>query len=385
MNNVIIFFSTLFMNISLPLLAQENVPISIEWKIAGNIEGSPSVEKLGISGAVSGIYKNMLIVAGGNNFPDAMPWNGGKKKHYSDVTIYSKSNEQIISLATSFKLPSNISYAATCSTPLGIFYGGGENENGITNKAYLLKLDASNKKLQIQELPSLPISVTNASAVNVGNTIYVAGGETSSGVSNNFFSIELDSKKPTWEELGSVPKPFSHAVMVAQIANQNNCIYVIGGRMKQQDGISLFYSSVLVYDIKSQKWTEKKSLPYALSAGTGISYKDHYIIMIGGDKGDTFHQTELLINAIAAEADPSKKETLVQQKTTLQSIHPGFSRDQLLYNTQTDEWSNLNQFPFTSPVTTTALNWGNSIVIPGGEIKAGVRNASILLGKIKSK
>lgn len=373
------------MNISLPLLAQEHVSVSIDWTIAGNIEGNPSIKNLGISGAVSGIYKNTLIVAGGNNFPDGMPWNGGKKKYYNDVTIYSKSNNQIISIASDFKLPSNISYAATCSTPLGVFYGGGENENGITNDAYLLKFDANNKNLQIQQLPSLPISVTNASATNTGNTIYIAGGETSSGVSNKFFSIDLGSTSPTWNELPSVPKPFSHAVMVAQKSNLNNCIYIIGGRMKQQDGISNFYSSLLVYDIESQNWTEKKSLPFGLSAGTGISYKDHYIVMFGGDKGDTFHQTELLINAIAAETDPAKKEILVQQKTKLQSNHPGFSQDQLLYNTQTNEWSLLNKFPVASPVTTTALNWENSIVIPGGEVKAGVRNASILLGKIKPK
>jgi N-acetylneuraminic acid mutarotase len=383
MNNVIIFFSTLFMNISLPLLGQENVSVSIEWSIAGNIEGNSSIKSLGISGAVSGIYKNTLIVAGGNNFPDGMPWNGGKKKYYNDVTIYSKSNGQIASISIPFKLSSNISYAATCSTPLGVFYGGGENENGITNQAYLLKLDENNKNLQIQQLPSLPLSVTNASAANIGNTIYVAGGETSSGVSNQIFSIDLNSINPTWIELPSVPKSFSHAVMVAQISNLNNCIYIIGGRTKLQDGISIFYSSVLAYDIKAKQWLEKKSLPHGLSAGTGVAYKDHYIIMIGGDKGDTFHQTELLINAIAAEKDPIKKQMLVEQKASLQSNHPGFSKDQLLYNTKTDEWSNLAEFPFTSPVTTSAMILGNSIVIPGGEIKAGVRNASILLGKIK--
>lgn len=33
----------------------------------------------GVAGPVTGIYNDIMIIAGGANFPDSMPWQGGKK------------------------------------------------------------------------------------------------------------------------------------------------------------------------------------------------------------------------------------------------------------------------------------------------------------------
>ena len=64
------------------LYAQQGVS-SIQWKIAGELPSTNSHERsLGFAGPVAGIHKNILVVAGGANFPKAMPWMGGKKKYY---------------------------------------------------------------------------------------------------------------------------------------------------------------------------------------------------------------------------------------------------------------------------------------------------------------
>lgn len=50
------------------------------WHIAGVLpSNNQQKEGLGLAGPITGISGNRLLVAGGANFPDGMPWKGGKK------------------------------------------------------------------------------------------------------------------------------------------------------------------------------------------------------------------------------------------------------------------------------------------------------------------
>ena len=42
----------------------------------------------GLAGALIGISNNQLIAAGGANFPESMPWEGGAKKYHKALYIY---------------------------------------------------------------------------------------------------------------------------------------------------------------------------------------------------------------------------------------------------------------------------------------------------------
>ena len=61
-------------------------------------------------------------------------------------------------------------------------------------------------------------------------------------------------------------------------------IYLCGGRKKNSNGISTLYANVFVYDIATNNWVEKKALPYALSAGTGIMDDAKNMLLFGGRK-----------------------------------------------------------------------------------------------------
>jgi N-acetylneuraminate epimerase len=89
-----------------------------------------------------------------------------------------------------------------------------------------------------------------------------------------------------------------------------------------------------------------------------------------------------LIAAIHKESNVEKKEILNKEKIHLQSSHPGFSKEVLLYNTLKDEWKVIDSMPFEVPVTTTAIRWEDGVLIPAGEIKAGVRTPLVWQGKI---
>jgi N-acetylneuraminic acid mutarotase len=158
-----------------------------------------------------------------------------------------------------------------------------------------------------------------------------------------------------------------------------DCFYLIGGRKKNSGSTSDLYASVFQFDIARSEWKEKRPLPYALSAGTGAATGNRFIYLFGGDAGETFHKTEELIAAINKETDPVKKQTLNQQKIALQSAHPGFCRQVFLYDTRKDSWKEAGCIPFPAPVTTVAVKWGNKILIPCGEVRAGVRTGEIVV------
>jgi len=73
------------------------------WRSAGEL---PANSK-GLAGPVTGVCNGKLIVAGGSNFPDSMPWLGGKKKYYSNGYVFRKAkNDSLVSFKT-FNLNTN--------------------------------------------------------------------------------------------------------------------------------------------------------------------------------------------------------------------------------------------------------------------------------------
>lgn len=360
-------------------LAQKKQAIALHWEIAGELPAVNGQRSLGVAGPVTGVHNDVLIVGGGANFPDGMPWLGGVKKYYNEVYVFEKRKDTIVAVDNVFHLPFTVAYSANCSTPQGIVCAGGENAEGLSKKVLLLQWNEKTKDLVINNLPDLPVAVTNASIAYANGLIYLAGGETPHNVSNNFFSLDLKNAEQGWKPLPPLPKPVSHTVMVVQSNSQHNCVYVIGGRKKNENAASNLYASVFQFDLAANTWSEKKSLPYNLSAGTGVAINEHAILLFGGDRGETFHKTELLIAAINAEKDSAKKQQLIQQKAALQASHPGFSKEVLLYNTQKDKWTKEGCIPFQVPATTTAVMWDGDVIIPSGEIKAGVRTPQILM------
>ncbi len=374
------------MFLTVPVIAQKKTDIFLKWKIAAGLPAdSGKQHSLGFAGPVTGVNGNVLFIAGGANFPSAMPWQGGKKKYYHNVFVYNSKFGKLILLNKTFSLPENIAYPASCSTPKGVLYAGGENEKGISDKVWLMQWDEKRKEILFKELPALPNPVTNAAATVINNAVYIAGGETPSGASAQFIVLDLNNTNAGWKHLAEIPNPVSHTVLMASFAKGSNTIYLCGGRKKNEKGISDLYKNVFMYNVVTNVWQEKTALPYVLSAGTGIQYDADNFILFGGDKGTVFNKTETLIAAINAEKNEVKKQELINKKNKLQSEHPGFSNEVLLYNIKTNKWKAMDTIPFAAPVTTIAFKWKSTFYIPSGEIKAGVRSPNILSVKILGK
>lgn len=363
----------------------------MQWKIAAKLPGKNG-QSLGFAGPVTGITGNKLIVAGGANFPDSMPWLGGKKKYYDEVFVFEKKGDGKLSLleTKSLYLKQKLAYSGNITIPDGIVCIGGETDTGHTSEVFLLQYDDAKKNIITKELPSLPAALANMAVANIGQTIYAAGGEDGQKAVKTFFKMDLSASSPQWKELPPLPVAVSHAVAVAQSNGKNECVYVIGGRTKSASGLSELHSTVFCYDPKTNTWKKVKDISdgktvTSMSAATAVAFGEELILLIGGDKGTIFHQIETININIANRKTAEEKERLQAEKIQLLNNHPGFSRDVLAYNTTKDCWEKIGELPGFGPVTTTAVKWNDEIFIPSGEIKPGVRTPEVLMGKVKKR
>ena len=370
-------------------IAQKNDVSSVEWKklaTLSNADGSPS---LGFAGAINGVNNNALMVAGGANFPDKMPWEGGKKYYSDEIHILQKTDGNCSwNKNVTAKLPEPIAYPAVTSTGMGLVYAGGENEKGLSDKVYLIKWNSSKNKVEIKPLPDLPMAVTNAGLTHIGPVVYLAGGDELKNSSSRFLSLDLSSQDPEWRILPDLPVALANATVLAQKGADGTNIYVIGGRAKGSSGISDLHNTVFIYNPRTQSWKSGASIadggkPMNFSAGTGVAISDRFLLITGGDNGEVFHQIETYLAKIANAATAEEKANLTAKKNELVIKHQGFYRGILLYNTLTSSWSKLGDLPFPAQVTTTAVKWDENIILSNGEVKPGIRTPDIMIGTVK--
>ena len=361
----------------------------VDWTTAAQLQNSDGSLSIGYAGPINGISNEVLIVSGGANFPDKMPWEGGKKSYSKTIHVLEKCKDQYTwNNEVKSVLPEAIAYCGSTSTDLGVVYVGGENENGLSNKSYLLKWNAAKKEVEAKVLPDFPFAIANISLTHIGNTVYAVGGDEAAKSSDFFASLDLNEANPQWKTLPNLPLALANAVVIAQKGKNGVNIYVVGGRTKTASGISDLHNTTFVYDVKNQSWNTAATISDGksstnFSAGAGVAVGSHSVLIVGGDDGVIFHQIETYLSQIAQAGSEELKAELIAKKNKLVTNHPGFFNGILLYNTLTNEWSKVGELPFLPHVTTPAVLWDKKIILSNGEIKPGIRTPNVMLGTIK--
>lgn len=356
--------------------------LSIKWQKVATLPPSKGQAKsIGFAGPINGVSNGVFITVGGANFPDGMPWEGGAKYYSNEIYVLKKKGNEFTWLNHDQTLPEPIAYCGVTSTQKGIVCVGGENDAGISKKAFILNWDTAGNKAVVQSLPDLPVPLTNVAVTNLGNTIYAAGGDEKNKSSKLFLSLDLNLKNPEWKYLPEIPFALANASLIAQGTN----LYLIGGRTKSATGISELHGSTFVFDTQKNSWEKLADIcdgtnPTNLSAAAGIALGNHSILMIGGDDGRTFHQIETYLSKISKATSETEKDELTKEKNKLVVDHKGFSKKLLLYNIPSDCWTNIGEYPFPAQVTTTAVNWDGKIIVSNGEIRPGVRTPDVIEG-----
>jgi cyclically-permuted mutarotase family protein len=335
----------------------------------------------GLAGPLAGSLVDKIVVAGGSNFADKKPWLGGTKLYYDDIFVLSLNESKTAKWEQlELKLPVKMAYSACVSAKDAIYCSGGEDETQPLK--LVLKIHFENNQLQIKALPELAFAVSNAGAAIIGTKLYVAGGNDSVNATNHFQMLDLSNLENGWIVLPDLLMEESHAVVATQSDGNENCIYILGGRNKTGE-TSTFLSTIQKYSPKENKWTEAGELQlegnekFGLSAGTGVAFGEHQILLFGGDKGTIFNRTERFNNTIASETDSAKREEIIAEKIESLNNHPGFNTEIYCFDTRTGKLNKVGKIPTLSQVTTIAFWWNETVIIPGGEIRPGVRTSKI--------
>ena len=370
-----------------PTMAQK-ITSKISWKVIAQLPAEGNAPSLGYAGMVCGVVDKYLLVGGGANFPDAMPWQGGKKMYSGNYNLLKEVNGDFSwEKNLAFQLPENIAYAAQTNVPGGFVFAGGENNAGLSDKVWLIKLN-DDKKVEFSALPNLPEPTTGAGLVYVNGTLIFVGGDTQKQTSHKIFSLDLNGKNSSWKELGPLPQALANFSVALVSSKNKNRVLIIGGRRKTASGISQLSSSVFVGDISKNTWENLPGIfdgdaitPF--TATNIFTINNRWIVLAGGDKGDVFNKIENYLVKIKNAANNNEKDILTAEKNLLTQHHTGFSTDILLFDVKKKKWSKIGNLPVAAQVTAGSTLWNNSFIIASGEIRPGVRTPFILAGRME--
>ncbi|MEX0642875.1 MAG: sodium/solute symporter [Pirellulales bacterium] len=312
-------------------------------------------DRIGFAGMAAGVTDEALVVAGGANFLDAPPWEGGQKTWHDRVFLLRDPHASWHLLDS--RLPRPTAYSVSLTTPKGIAVVGGSGSDRHFADCFFLLW--KNGNLTTSPLPRLPRPCAQSCGAILGNTVYIAGGiehpDATAGM-NNFWSLDLMNLSAGWQELSPWPGP-SRILAVAGV--QEGSFFLFGGAALSADAEGKPVREPLrdAYRFTpANGWKRIADMPRPATAAPNPApaLGQSHLLILGGDDG--------------------------RQAGVPGPEHAGFPRDVLAYHTITNTWAARGELPF-SLVTTPAVRWKDQIIVPGGEARPGIRSTEIWAGK----
>lgn len=304
----------------------------------------------GLGGPFVGVHNDHLVIAGGANFPDAPPWEGGKKVWHDRIYVLVPG---AASWSVAGSLPAARAYGGVASTDSGIALLGGSDAERTYADCSLLTVD-DDGTVGFEALPPLPEPTAFAAAAAHGARLYVAAGSNAGGMTHALWSLDLDASERAWRTLAAWPGPARHkAVAAIQSDGRGPCFYLFSGEIPQQgpDGRTTYdyRTDGYAFDLAAETWRKVAPSPTPVAAASAAPSGQSHVLVFSGSTG-----------AHVLEPDP----------------RPEFPRRVHAYHTITDTWSEAGPMP-SGLVTTGAARHRGRIVLGSGEVRPGVRTPKV--------
>ena len=324
----------------------QSADLALDWR-----QLPPLPDPIGFAGPFAGTSGGALIVAGGANFPDKMPWEGGRKVWYDTAFVLDRTNG---AWRGAFKLPRPLGYGVSVTTRDGVVCIGGSDAKQHVRDVSLLSWKKG--ELKCEPLLPLPEPLANSCGAVVGKTVYVAGGTATPDATNamkNFWALDLGKRGAKWRELKPWPGP---ARMLSVAASVGKSFYLAGGTDLAPDAkgqpVRTYLKDVYRFT-PGRGWKRVADMPNPVVAAptpAPLAGKTGFLI-VGGDDGSL------------SNFEPKSK-------------HPGFQKRVLSYDTKHDRWSIVGETP-ASRATLPTVEWSGLTVIPSGETRPGMRSPEV--------
>ena len=345
---------------------------------AASVSGDVVIEKMngfpakdscflkGVSALYAGVLDGQLVMAGGCNFPHVPVADGGKKVFYDGIYVANLSDEATLEWKQVGLLPEASAYGVT--VPVGdrlICVGGNTAERSLSD---VFQLTLKDGMVQMDALPSLPITIDNMAGALLENTIYIVGGNVNGVPSSNVYSLNLADLAAGWKEEVAVP---GHPRVQPVCAAQGGKLYVWGGFSTAGEGREATLSvDGYAYNPTSKEWkqvatpTDETGTPVSLGGGVALPMGEDAVLCAGGVNKDIFLQ--------ALQGIHKGKEYLTRPVEWYQ-----FNRKLLKYDVNKDAWTCLGDFEQGARAGAAMVSDGSSYYIINGELKPGIRTKDI--------
>ena len=399
-------FRVLCLLTALPLAAQEapqesdtiHIPPKIEWEKVADIEKPEGGKIGGRGGMFTGSHGDVLILAGGSEYPDKMPWEGGSRTFSAAIHVLRRSAGpeggavyRWVEAGATLSQP--LAYGASVSLPEGVLCMGGTTGEKNTDECFLLSWNAEKEKIERRDFPKLPKPLAWTAAVALKGAVYLMGGSTEATrgrATGSFFTLDLSKRKGgTWKTLPSWDGPGRVLPVAAgSLEGGTEFLYLAGGR--DPGGDPDFLADLHRYDPVKKEWSllgdiaDPRGHPCAIVGAPAFHVPPHHLVIVSGTDESITRVMEMQSRDLA-ELDDAEKKARQDYNRVLMEKFPGYARTVLGYDAEIGEWNHIGNFPGEPCLTNPAVNWDGQIVIPGGETGPGRRSGEIWLGTIRKK
>lgn len=306
-------------------------------------------DREGFAGMFAGVSGDALIVAGGANFPDQRPWEGGAKTWYDEVWVLGSATAK---WQKAGRLPRPLAYGVSVTHENEIICAGGSNAEGHYADCFALRW--AKGELRRRELPPLPQPCANHCGAIADGVLYVAGGidkADSTKALHTFWSLDLRKADARWIRL----EPWPGKERMLAVAGSLGGFLVCGGAALHADAEGKPARDWLNDAFRftpDHGWEKLPPMPrVVVAAPSPAPVKSTSLYLLSGDDGSKFG---------------FKPET----------EHPGFPRDALRFDVDEGRWLSAGPVPF-SRATVPTTEWQGRFIIPSGEARPGFRTNEV--------
>ncbi len=316
---------------------------------------------------------DVLLVAGGANFPDAPPWEGGQKVWHAGTWLFDG-----VKWKTGTPLPQPRAYGAAVHVNGEVWLIGGGDADLATSEVLVVRLSDSGA-LDYSFGPSLPEASQFLTAAVVGGQVVVLGAQRSGTVGDLVratWILDLGARATGWRE--AAPFPGSAGLKIVSASQKNaagkDALFAYSGELHEApvfDGpagrVESVSSELWSYEPGADEWTQHRSHgdfpaasgPIPLGRAAGLAWpvgQGHILFLSGVDWVPLF----------LPQANRSE-----------------FKRSIEVYHTVTDTWNEtIGDHMPRGVVTTGIAPWRDGFVIASGEVRPGVRTNEVQFGRV---
>lgn len=225
------------------------------------------------------------------------------------------------------------------------------------------------------QYPDVPVPFKSGTGGKVDNNLYVGLG--SAGVS--WFLLNTDKASEGWQKVADFPgQPREQAVTVVL----DGKLYVFGGVGKENvsDTQVRALNDVYRFDPQTNQWQKMATrAPRGLVGAVATTLDGSQAVLLGGVNKAIFdgYFTDLA----AAGSDEGRKNSVVNAYFNQAPADYFYNRDVLIYEPLKNQWKSGGVLPFLGTAGSAISRMDNHLTLTNGEIKPGLRTASVWQGE----